>query len=243
MTPARSMRSLLAPLGASLVAAALILPMAAAPALAGDAPQREISVQGEAQVQARPDMALITLGVTQDAPAAQEAMAQTAQAVARILARLEGLGLEPRDVQTSDLSLNPVWHHDQQKGSAEIVGFSARNTLNLRVRNLDALPGILDAVLTDGANLFNGLQFTVANSEELETAARAAAVADAIARAQTLAQAAGVTLGPVLSIQEQGGGRPMPMRAEMLAKADAMPIAEGEVAIGASVAVTFAIAD
>jgi uncharacterized protein len=218
-----------------LVAAAELRADAAAP--------RQISVTGQAHVDAPPDMATITLGVTNEAKEAAAAMDATSDSVRAILDRLQALGLEPRDLQTRRLSLNPVWsNRSGSTGAApRIAGFVASNTVLVRVRDLDRLGAILDAVIDEGANDFNGLSFSLQDPEPLRDQARTLAVEDGIKRAAQLAQAAGVLLGPVLSISEHGNGRPAPMMMEMSARAADVPVAAGEVSASASVAMVFAI--
>jgi len=206
--------------------------------------QRQITVSGQGKVAAAPDMVTINLGVTKQAKEAGAAMAATSGATAQMLQRLTDLGVKARDMQTSNLSLSPVWSNRNSSGpdAPVITGFVARNSVLVRVRDLSDLGQIMDAVIAGGANDFNGLQFTVQEPEPLMNKARQAAVADAIAKAQLLTAAAGVTLGKVLSMSEQGGGRPVVM--EMAAaRSNNVPIAAGEVSINASVTMVFAIDD
>ena len=225
-----------------------VLALAAALGLAGAAraEQRQISVTGQAEVMAAPDMAVITLGVTNEDPEAGAAMRATSDAVARILGRLGDLGIDPRDMQTRQITLSPVWSEPREPGAERrrITGFMASNTLSLRVRDLGALGPILDAVIADGANEFNGLRFGVQDPEPLQEEARRRAVADAMAKARTLAEAAGVTLGPVMSITEHRSGGPVPM-AEMAMRdmGGGAPVAAGEIGVDAQVSLVFAIAD
>ncbi len=207
---------------------------------------RHITVTGEGRIDVEPDMATITLGVTNEAKEAKSAMAETSKAVAQMLAGLEQMGVAARDVQTQRFSLNPVWSNRNSSGNgrAEITGFVASNMVLVRVRDLDSLGRILDGVIADGANDFNGLQFGVQEKKPLEDAARKAAVEDGIDQARQLAEAAGVTLGPVVSISEQGSGGPRPMMMEMAAARDASaPIAAGEITLTKSVSMVFAIAE
>lgn len=223
----------------SMVLAVPALPLAAE----DDGPGR-ISVTGEGLVAAEPDMATITLGVTNEDREAQKAMAATSEAVRRILDRMAAMGIEPRDMQTRNLSLSPRWSDRSSGGRAKIIGFEASNMVMVRVRDLSALGGILDAVITDGANNFNGLQFSVQEPEPLMSEARKQAVADAMARAGELAEAAGVTLGPLIEMSEHGVARPRGMAMEMAAaRADAVPVAAGEVSLQANVSMVFAIAE
>jgi uncharacterized protein YggE len=228
----------------TLLASALVLALAGA-ALADDMP-RQITVTGEGRVEAAPDMATISLGVTHENEQAKLAMQATSDAVARILERIAAMGVAPRDMQTRALSLSPVWSERTASDGnrARITGFVASNTVMVRVRDLASLGSVLDAVIADGANDFNGLQFAIQEPDPLMEEARRAAVADAMARAALLADAAGVSLGPVQSISEHGGMRPMGAMMEMsMARDSGVPIAAGEVSVEASVSMVFAIAE
>jgi len=213
------------------------------PLLAQDDP-RQITVLGSAEVAATPDMAVISMGVEARADSARAAMDETSAAMAAMLERLEAAGIAPRDMQTSNLSLSAVWEQDDRDGARRIDGFAARNELTLRVRDLGALGEVMDAVLSEGANRFGGLRFSIADPAPLESEARKRAVTDAVAKARELAEAAGVTLGEVLTISESGGYRPPMM--EMAARSDAraaVPVAAGEMTIQAQVSMVFAIAE
>lgn len=199
-----------------------------------------ITVTGRGEVAAAPDMATITLGVTSQARTAAEAMDKTSAATAAILKELEAAGIAARDMQTSDLSLDPVWSNRGGNGAApRIEGFTARNTLRVRVRDLDRLGAVLDDVLRVGANTFRGLSFGLQEPQPLADQARAEAVADAQRKAALMAEAAGMALGPVLSISEAGGAAPVPVM--MKAARAAIPVAAGEVSQTATVTMVFAL--
>lgn len=206
--------------------------------------RRQISVTGEGSVATTPDMATINLGVTHHAKEAGAAMAATSEATAKMLQRLDALGVAPADMQTSSLSLNPVWSDRSSSADKppQITGFVAGNAVMVRVRDLAILGPLLDAVIADGSNDFNGLHFSIQDPDPLMVLARKKAVADAMARALLLTSAAGVSLGPVLSINEHGGGRPMMMEMSA-ARSNSVPIAAGEVTVSASVSMVFEIAD
>lgn len=211
----------------------------------GDA-TRIITTTGVGIVEAVPDMATISLGVTHEAKEAGTAIQATSDAVRSILERLETAGVAPRDVQTNNLSLQPLWVRPNNNSNTppRITGFVARNSLSIRVRDLDSLGGVLDQVVQDGANTFNGLQFSMANPDPLMAGARTMAVQDAIARATQLADAAGISLGPIQSISE-AGSQPQPMMMEMASArmASDVPVSAGEVSLSAQVTVVFAIAE
>jgi uncharacterized protein YggE len=219
---------------------ALALP---APALA-DGPARLVTVTGEATVQAAPDIATITLGVTTEGATAAEAMGANTAALARVFDRLRAAGIAERDMQTSNLSVNPNWQQVEANQPARVVGYVASNMVTVRVRVLESLGAVLDAAVSDGANSMNGLSFGLAEPRAATDSARAAAVADAVARATLLVEAAGAKLGPVVSITEGGSFQPpMPMfRAEADAASAPVPVAAGEVGVSVSVTVVFEIA-
>lgn len=216
----------------------LILGLSIASTALAQTPPASLTVTGTGSVGAEPDMATITLGVTQQAATASAAMAQTSAQTLRILTGLEGAGIAARDVQTTNLSLQPNWVN-RSSGRAQIDGYVAANTVMVRVRDLPALGEVLDKVVGLGANTFSGLSFGLQTPEPKQDEARRAAVLDAMRKAQLYAEAAGVNLGPVLSITEAGGATPRPMMME--AARSAVPVAAGEVSLSASVTVVFAL--
>ncbi len=203
---------------------------------------RQIQVSGEGHVEVAPDLAVITLGVSKEAKEAGEAMALVSEDMSAVVQELRAVGIAAKDLQTQQISLHPVWSNGGSYSGSEqrrITGFSASNTLNLRVRDLDQLGEVLDRVLRAGANQFQGLRFDVADHAALQDQMRTSAIADARHKAEILAEAAGVTLGPVRSIadQNQGGGRPM-MAMEM-SRSSAMPVEAGELSFSHNVLVVF----
>lgn len=230
-------------LGLKALALALLLAVPAAAEAAG-----KITVTGQGMVPAAPDMATIMLGATSQAKTAQAAMADNSAAVAAILAQLKAAGIEDRDVQTSGLSLNPQFDYNQSADGKlpEILGYVASNNVTVRVRVLEGLGPVLDSVIAQGANTFNGLTFGLASPEPVMDAARKLAVADARRKAELYAAAAGVRLGPVLTIAENGGySEPQPMfrMAADSASGGAVPVASGEIGITATVTIEYEVTE
>lgn len=219
------------------VAASLAL---ALPAFAQTAPAT-ITVTGEGRVEAVPDMATVMLGVTTDAATAREALDANNALLQATLTGLKSAGIEDRDVQTSGLSLGPRYDYSSSNGSGQIAGFTASNTVTVRVRAMDSLGEVLDAVVSDGANTLNGITFGMQNPEPLLDEARKQAVSDARDKAGLYATAAGVTIGPVVSISEQSGYMPpVPMAMDAgFAKAESVPVMGGEVALTANVTIVY----
>lgn len=221
------------------------LPAAAQAQDATEAEQsRRITVTGTGQVDLPPDMATVRIGVTQQDEAAAAALQQTSDALAAMLERLEGLGVAERDVQTSGLRLNPVWRdspdRSEPQGQPEPWGFEASNMVTVRLRDLEQLGAVLDALVSDGANRLDGVSFGLQEPEVAQDEARRLAVAEARRKAALYAEAAGVTLGHVVSLSETGANRPQPQMMETaLMRAGSVPVAAGEVAIEAAVQMVF----
>jgi uncharacterized protein YggE len=207
---------------------------------------RVVTTTGVGMVEAVPDMAILDIGVTGEAASAADALARTSQAMQAVMARLTENGVAARDMQTRGLDIQPLWLRPEQNGDAapRITGYVARNGMVVRIRDLSALGDVLDLVVADGANTFNGLQFTLQESEAEMAKARAAAVAQAMRKAEELAAAAGVTLGALRSITEGGeASRPVMMEMASARLSDGVPIAPGEVSLTARVTMVFELAE
>lgn len=200
-----------------------------------------IHVTGTGTVSAEPDMAVITLGVSEEHREASQAMERVSGKVGEILEALELAGIAERDVQTQNISVNPVWNNDAVE--RKITGFEATNTVAVRVRVLDSLGYVIDRVLDKGANRMHGLTFQLTDDTELMEEARRSAVQDAMAKAQLYADAAGVTLGAIQSIEETGNMREMGrLDMAMMSAPKGAPVAKGELTQTATVSMIFDIA-
>jgi uncharacterized protein YggE len=205
------------------------------PDLAGGAsePSGGITVTGTGSVQSVPDQAQFSLGVQSNGPTAREALAANSAKMRRLLAALFAAGVAKGDVQTQDVSVFRAYPEEN--------GYSAHNSVSVTTRELAKAGSILDAATKAGANDVYGPTLTRSDQDELRAKALRAAVDDARAQARVLAEAAGVQLGSVTAINEDGG-EPMPVYAAELAKrAPSAPIEPGRQQTQATVRVTFAI--
>ena len=227
--------------------AALLLVSGSLPLRAdtGAAPQRVLTVTGQGEMRGAPDEAQVSAGVVSVARTAAAALAGNSRAMNAVFDTLKHAGIADKDMQTSNFSVDPQYATDKNGNYTQnITGYRVSNTVNVRVRDLGKLGATLDALVSSGANSLGSIAFAISNPKPLMSQARAAAVADAIARAQTLAKAAGVTLGPITSISESSY-EPRPVY-RMAAMAEAAPppptpIAAGEESITASVSITWTI--
>ncbi len=207
---------------------------------------RSLSVSGTSELTVAPDMATLSLGLETQNEDAQSALAENAEAVEAILAELKANGIAQEQMQTSELTLNPVYNYDQQNGEPPVlVGYTAANLISVTSMDLARLGSLIALANEAGANRIHGLSFGLKDKATVLNQARIAAVDDARARAALYAQAAGVELGNLLSLSETGTGfnePPVYLQAmEMRSVKSDVPISTGEIVISASVEVTYGI--
>jgi uncharacterized protein len=196
-----------------------------------------ITVTGTGHVQTIPDEAEFSVGVTTKGQTAREALAANSARMRALIEALKGAGVADRDVQTQDVSVSANYEANGKEG-----GYSARNSLSVRITELDRAGAILDAASRAGANEVYGPSLSQSDREGLEARALKDAVANARKRAEALADAAGVSLGDVTAISEQSQpDGPVFAMAERAAADSKVPIEPGREEITASVTVTFAI--
>ena len=194
---------------AGLIAAAL----AAAPAAAQDVAislqpgEVLLKVEAEGEHRARPDVMGLSAGVVTTGPTAREALAANSALANRLLAAVRASGIEPRDVQTSRLTVSPQFERDHAGGEGDsvrrIIGYVARNNLDLRLRDLAKAPDIVNALFEAGANEVRGPSFSLSNPAPSLRDARRAAVAEARSEADTYAEALGMRIGRILRVSER----------------------------------------
>lgn len=222
------------------VLSALILAVTlAGPALAETSMVASIHATGTGTVEIKPDIATLSIGVTTQGDTAATALSANSAAIEAVMMRLASNGIDARDMQTSNLYLNPNWT-GYDTGSPVISGYVASNMLTITVRDLDQLGAVLDSAVSDGANTLNGVTFGLADPAPVLDEARKEAVADARKRAELLATAAGMKLGRILTISE---ALPDPMAYPMYDAAAAVPVAGGELGLSASVTIQYEISE
>ena len=137
---------------------------------------------------------------------------------------LKRLGVPERAIQTANFSVSPQYNQNQGgNGVQRIAGYQVSNQVDVTLDDTAKLGPALDALIAAGANEINSVGFAIRDPGALQTSAREAALAAAIRRAQTYARAAGVTLGAILSIQENGSEPPRPMLRAMALAGNAAP--------------------
>jgi uncharacterized protein len=197
-----------------------------------------ITVTGVGTVTAVPDRAELSFGVVSQARTASAALSANAAEMRRVVAALRNAGVAADDIQTQQVAVHP---RSSPEGE-EIVGYTASNTVAARIRELARAGAVIDAAVGAGANQVFGPSLTRSDQNELYRTALRSAVANARAKAQTLATAVGVTLGSVTSVVEAASSAPIPLAAESARAADqAAPIEPGTQELQATVTVTFSV--
>lgn len=229
----------------------LILGLAAAVAFAGLPAQAQVAVpqpvmldgtildvSAEGRTTRVPDLAIVQAGVTTQAPTASEAYSQANAKMARVIAALRAAGIPERDIQTSNLSLQPQYR-DRENQAPVIFAYQATNTVTVRFRDLSKAGPILDILVREGANTISGPNLTLAQPDAAMDEARVDAVKKARARAELYAQTAGLKVDRILLISENGAS-PVPMMAMRGGfAADKAEIMPGEQEINVTVTVRF----
>ena len=172
-----------------------------------------IAVSGTGTTSVKPDIALVSLGIEVTANTVADARAQAATAMENLTKAVKGAGVADPDIQTQFFNIYPQYGAPSPTSkpiTPEIVGYTVNNQVQLKVRNLDSVSVVLDAAIAAGGNgiRVNGLQFTVEKPDQFLAKSREEAVQNAKARAEVLANAAGVKLGAARSITESGGAFP-----------------------------------
>jgi uncharacterized protein YggE len=204
-----------------------------APAAAG---QHSIVVSGTGSVATVPDRAQLSFGVSSDAKTASAALRANAAEMTKMIAALKQQGIAAADIQTQFVSLSPRY----SPNAAEIVGYTAANSVNATVRKLDKVGGVIDAAVDAGANQVSGPNLVRSDQTALYRRALRAAITNARGKAQTIARASGLRLRRITDVTESGGPAPVPEAAKVAAAPT--PIEPGTQLVEASVTVTFSAA-
>jgi uncharacterized protein YggE len=232
-------------IGAILVAGAAIAPAAAAQqanitqTITGT--RLDISATGE--VSRVPDVAVITAGVVSRSATATGALQDSASRMSQVLAALKKAGVADRDVQTSNVSLNPEYRYPQDQ-APQLVGYTASNSVTVRFRDIRNSGKILDALVREGANQINGPDLVVDKPEAALDEARAKAIAIGRARADLYARSLGMRVARVVSVSESvsyPAPPPMPMyaRAEVISGTLATKVVPGEQKLQVNLSMVF----
>lgn len=228
-----------------LALALLAVPAAAQPLHAPGTTLRTVTVAGDALVEAAPDRAVVRIGVVTEGPTAEATLSRHETDVERVLTAVRGHGIADREIEIQALAL-----HERYGDRGRREGYTATRIVAVTVDDLRLVPEIVATAVSEGANRLDGLFYTLRDADRFEDQALAEAFERARAKAQRLAAAAGLSVGRVVEMHEQGTAPPPPVpmpyaRAEMAMDVQSTPGAysAGTSEVRAAVVVTFALDD
>jgi uncharacterized protein YggE len=209
--------------------------------------QEGIWVTGTGKVSVTPDLATLSLGIQAQEPSVAQAQTEASQAMNSVISALKTQGIADKDIQTQRFSIQQVTRYDQTTQQQVVVGYQVTNIVTAKIRNLDGVGTIIDAVAQAGGDLarINGLSFSVEDPTQYYGEARTKAVQDAQQTASQLASLNKVKLGNPTYISEGTLSVPPPISASIAVPSPAplpeTPISPGETEITLTVQVAYEI--
>jgi len=195
----------------------------------------ELSVSGTGKAYVKPDVALVSFGVTTQAPKSQDAVNQNNTKMNAVIAAIKSQGVADKDIQTTLYNLSPVYDYriinqsgagssssgiamplPPMQGGQVLSGYSLEQQISVKIRNFDNINSILDKATSAGANTAGSLQFSVDDPEVANAQARALAIADAKKKLQDIMTQSGLSVGKLVNISEGYNNYPQPMYAQGL---------------------------
>ena len=211
---------------------------------ANSASTRTLTVTGIGKINAIPDVAYITIGVHTEGKVVTEALQSNTSQALKVADALKGLGVDPKDIQTTSFNVYPQQKYDPQGQPTETM-YVVDNSVYVIVHDLSKIGAILSAVVSSGANNINGIQYDISDKNKILSEARNLAVQNALLQATDLAKSAGVSLGAVdtinavndipVPIYEAKGG------VAMASSASPVPISAGQITVTVQVTATYEI--
>lgn len=203
--------------------------------------ERTITVSGQGRISARPDTAVVRLGVQTQADTAQAALDENSANMQAVISTTLDAGIAEEDIQTQGIRLQPIYDRSEdEQQQPEVTGYRASNTVEVTVRDLDNVGSVLDAVVEAGSNTIDSIRFEVSDTDEALAQAREAAVNNAREKAEQLTSLVDAELGEVITIRETGFTPPTPVALETVERA-AVPVQPGTQFVEASVEITWLI--
>lgn len=172
--------------------------------------QNQITVTGTGKVYAKPDVAIVSLGVTTTATTVADVTKANTDKMNAVIAAVKALKIDEKDIQTTNYSLTPNYeiqpvpmvYSYPARSSNNIIGYTLEQDIQVKIRDFTKIGDILSAGTTSGANVVGDLQFTIDSPEQFKDQARARAIAEAKTNAKNLAKESGINLGKIINVYE-----------------------------------------
>ena len=202
------------------------LPAAGPSTTAGVVPfARTITATGDGRASGVPDLLTVSIGVQTTGPSARQVLTTNSSEAAALIAKLQADGVQAKDIQTSQLSLSPVYAEPAPNQPPRLTGYTASDTVTARIRQLDRAGAILDDAAAAGGSdtQIQSVGYSVEDTGPLLASAHGDAVRRAAAEAKAMAAAAGVTLGPIRTVTDVSQPQVVPYTPSMGAASAAAP--------------------
>jgi uncharacterized protein YggE len=241
MNGKNALRFALAPLAGLiglLVVVALVVAMRPDRVAAADPERSTVTVFGDGRVIVQPDVATVNIGVEATGQTLEAAQTDAATRMQAVIDTLVGLGISRDDIKTTRLGASPIV---DPKNATVIQGYRANNSVQVKLRQLDQVGGVVDAVTAAGANRIEGISFSVEQIEAPKGQARGVAMQNARTKGDQLASLAGLRIVGIKAIEEHDASstpRPQPYAAPAAASA-APPVEPGTQEVRTQVTVTY----
>lgn len=205
---------------------------------------REITVEGEGKALVTPDLAMVNVGVSSESATSAQAIADNTKKMNAVIKVLKDLGIDEKNIQTTQYSLSPKYNFNDQRGSF-IDGYTISQNVQVKVKDFKKLSDILAKTTDAGANIIGGVDFTVEDKEKAKTEARKNAIAKAKESANQISETTGLKLGKVLNFYEYvdsyGGKGGMMIATEEMSKSEGPILEPGQEEITLRVNLTYRI--
>lgn len=214
-----------------------------------DKTQSGIWVNGEGKVTAIPDVLFLNVGIESQAKSVGEAQSKAREAMSKVRQAISTMGIEPKDVMSTQYGIQPVYQYNQKENKQELIGYRVSDRLSIKIRNIQNAGKTIDATAEAGGNLIriDSIHFGIDDNTTYKNEARGKAIKDALTKARQMADLAGVKLGKPVYITESGfvQPQPRPVLSPLMARAEsaAAPteISPGEAEIQVQVQIVFNI--
>ncbi|PJE57964.1 MAG: hypothetical protein COU81_03265 [Candidatus Portnoybacteria bacterium CG10_big_fil_rev_8_21_14_0_10_36_7] len=201
---------------------------------------------GTGKAAAAPDIAKISFGVTKNSATVSDAQNQVNSNINSILKSLKDLSIEEKDIKTTNYSVYPNYNYNETR--QQISGYTVTQNIDVEIKKIDKVNKAVDAITTNGGNLVGQISFDFDKEirRKLEDQARKEAVEMAREKAQSLANASGITLGKIINVEENSNNRPVPIYSDSVGLGGApvekaTEITPGQSAIQISVILSYEI--
>ncbi len=207
-----------------------------------------IRARGEGRSEAVPDEASVSFGITSEEKTLEKAYRENTSKMNAMTQTVKKMGIEPKDIQTSAFQVNPLYRDEKNGRSLKPSGFAVSQQLSILLRDVSKTGPLIDKIISDGANVFNGIQFSSSRMESMEKEAKSRAAKRAKENAALLAESLGVKLGRLIDVNDEvvrpyPTGQPRMMAMFAADKAAPPQIEGGSVEVTAYCNVEYAIVE